>query len=538
MKKVSLCVLVFFVSFSVFSQKKDKVLLTIDATPIKVSEFKRVYEKNLGVIEDSIAKDVAKNLDLFINYKLKVREAYAMQLDTLPAYKREIEGYKNQLAAPYLQDDAFTKKLIEDTYYRIKNELKASHILIKIPKNFEPKDTLEAYNKIIAARDKIVAGASFESVAREVSEDPSVKTNGGSLGYFGAFKMVFDFEDAAYNTKIGEVSQPFRTRFGYHIVKPEATRVSKGEIEIAHILVTDSTLKGKGTIDTVYQKLQQGAKFKDLAKQYSNDVNSKNKGGKLRRFGKGMMIKPYEEKGFALENKGDFTPPFKTRYGWHILQLIEKYPVQSFEEMKEEVAEKVKRTGRINLSDKVVLDRLKKQYTIVENEPAKWILKSKKIQEIPLDSLQDVLLRINEKEIYQSDFVKFSKNRRGQNPAIYYTTYVDQQVLSYFKENLVHTSPEYAYTLQEYQEGLLLFELMQQKIWDKSAKDTLGLQNFFNERKSTYNAKELQEIRGKVISDYQTFLEDEWIAKMKKESVITIRKRQLKKLIKQYKKQE
>ncbi len=538
MKKVSLCVLVFFVSFSVFSQKKDKVLLTIDATPIKVSEFKRVYEKNLGVIEDSMAKDIAKNLDLFINYKLKVREAYAMQLDTLPAYKREIEGYKNQLAAPYLQDDAFTKKLIADTYYRIKNELKASHILIKLPKNFEPKDTLEAYNKIVAARDKIVAGASFESVAREVSEDPSVKTNGGSLGYFGAFKMVFDFEDAAYNTKIGEVSQPFRTRFGYHIVKPEATRVSKGEIEIAHILVTDSTLKGKGVIDTVYQKLQQGAKFKDLAKQYSNDVNSKNKGGKLRRFGKGMMIKLYEEKGFALENKGDFTPPFKTRYGWHILQLIEKYPVQSFEEMKEEVAEKVKRTGRINLSDKVVLDRLKKQYAIVENEPAKWILKSKKIQEIPLDSLQDVLLRINEKEIYQSDFVKFSKNRRGQNPAIYYTTYVDQQVLSYFKENLVHTSPEYSYTLQEYQEGLLLFELMQQKIWDKSAKDTLGLQNFFNERKSTYNAKELQEIRGKVISDYQTFLEDEWIAKMKKESVITIRKRQLKKLIKQYKKQE
>lgn len=538
MKKVSLYVLIFCVSFSVFSQKKDRVLLTIDTTPIKVSEFKRVYEKNLGVIEDSTAKNVQKNLDLFINYKLKVREAYAMQLDTLPAYKKEIEGYKNQLAAPYLQDDAFTEKLIKDTYYRIKNELKASHILIKLSKDFEPKDTLEAYNKIIAARDKILAGASFESVAREVSEDPSVKTNGGSLGYFGAFKMVFDFEDAAYKTKIGEVSQPFRTRFGYHIVKPEATRVSNGELEIAHILVTDTTLMGRRTIDTVYQKLQQGEKFKDLAKQYSKDVNSKNKGGKLRRFGRGMMIKPYEEKAFALENKGDFTPPFQTRYGWHILQLTEKYPVPSFEAMKEEVTEKVKRTGRINLSDKVVLDRLKKQYAIVENEPAKWILKSKKIQDIALDSLQDVLFRINDKEIYQSDFVKFSKNRRGQNPATYYKTYIDQQVLTYFKENLVHTSPEYAHTLQEYEEGLLLFELMQQKIWDKSAKDTLGLQNFFNERKSTYNAKELQEIRGKVISDYQTFLEDEWIAKMKKESVIAIRKRQLKKLIKQYKKQQ
>lgn len=536
MKKASLYFIIFCVSIPLFSQKKDKVLVTIDSDKIKVSEFKRVYEKNLDIIEDSIAKNIENNLDLFINYKLKVKEAYALQLDTVPSYKREIEGYKNQLAAPYLQDDAFTEKLVKDTYFRTKNELKASHILIKLPKDATPKDTLIAYNKIVKARDKILGGAAFKSVAKEVSEDPSVQRNGGDLGYFSAFKMVFDFEDIAYKTKVGEVSNPFKTRFGYHIIKVEATRLSKGEVEVAHILVADTTSVGKGKIDVVYQKLKAGDKFEALAKEFSNDTGSKNKGGKLRKFGTGRMVKPFENIAFSLEEENEYSIPFKTRFGWHILKLIKKYPIASFKEMKDEITEKVKRTGRINLSDKVVLDRLKNQYKIVENEQAKWIFNRKNIQDIPLDSLQDVLLTINDKKIGQSDFVKYSKNRKGQKPKVYYETFKDQEILTYFKDNLIYTAPDYAYTLKEYQEGLLLFELMQQKIWDRSAKDTLGLQNFFESRKINYKGKELKNIKGKVMSDYQTYLEKEWVKELTEKSSVKVSKKQLKKLIKYYKK--
>lgn len=539
-----LAVLIFLgLSSVVFSQKKDKVLLTIDGEKITVSDFKRIYEKNLDAIDNDEAKDVQKNLDLFINYKLKVKEAYSINLDTLPSYVKEMDGYKNQLSAPYMQDTVFINKLVEDAYFRTKNEVKAKHILIRTPKIPTPKDTLEAYNRISKIRDRIVNGESFEDVAVETSEDQSAKgdlakgrqPNRGNLGYFSAFKMVYPFEEAAYNTNVGEVSKPFRTRFGYHILQVDSLRLSKGEVEVAHILLTNETKNAKVLIDSIYDRLEKDEQFRALARKFSNDPGSKSKGGKLRKFGMGAMVKPFEIAAYSLEKEGEYSKPFKTRFGWHIVQLIKKHPVQPFEEMKRELKNKVKSGQRAQLSEKAVVDKLKEKYTITENASAKEIFNVDKVRTIGKDSLQEIILSINDKKIKQETFVEYIKNRKSKPVFELFQDFKDKEILSYYKENLEKSEPEFAHTLQEYKDGLLLFELMQRKIWDKSSKDTLGLKNYYTNNITNYDTKEFKKVKGQVMNDYQNYLEKNWISDLRNKSAIEVNNKQLKKLIKYYK---
>lgn len=536
MKKVILLIALFVLSGSVYSQKDHQAIVTINGEKIKVGDFKKIYEKNLNAIDNEEGKDVAKNLELFINYRLKVKEAYHLKLDTLKSYKREIETYKNQLTAPYLQDKEYLKTLVKVAYNRTKNEIRASHILIRLPKSYTPKDTLEAYSKIILVRDRILKGEDFAKVAKEVSEDKSAVTNGGDLGYFSAFKMVYDFEEAAYNTKEGEVSMPFKTRFGYHIVKNTGSRASKGDREVAHILIADTTSVGKAKIDEVYKKLEAGTNFKELVKSYSNDTRTKNKGGILPKFGTGRMVKPFEDATFSIDKVNDYSKPFKTNFGWHIVKLIKKYPVGSFKEMEKEIETRVKNNGRARLSDKAVLNKLKSEYKIEEFEEAKKILNRIDIRKIPNDSLKNVLIKINEKNILQDEFVSYIRNRRHLPITVLYNDFLDKEVIKYFKENLVHTNPEYAFTLKEYEDGLLLFELLQQKIWNKS-KDTIVLQKYFDAHQGNYKTKELLKIKGKVMNDYQTYLENKWIQELRAKNEVKIHKRVLKKLIGYYRKE-
>ncbi len=541
MRKIVL-LFVLSVSVSIFAQKKDKKLITIDGEKTTVSEFKRVYEKNLDAIDNEDAKSITKNLELYINYKLKVKEAYAIKLDTLPSYKREMETYKNQLSAPYLQDTTFIDKLVKDAYFRTKNQVKAKHILIRMSKDANPKDTLIAYNKILKLRERILNGEKFEAVAAESSDDKSAKDdpktgrkgNGGNLGYFSAFNMVYPFEDAAYSTKVGEISMPFKTQFGYHIMQVVDFKESKGQIEAAHILVRDTSAVGEKKIGDIYNKLKAKENFEDLAKEYSEDPGSKGNGGKLGKFGVGRMVKPFSDAAFSLENINDFSKPFKTRFGWHIVKLIKKYPIESFDEMKKALKAKVKKSSRMQLSEKAVVNKLKKEYTIIEFEEAKNILERKDIRAIAKDSLKNTIISINDKKITQETFVKYIRNRRHLPAFKLFEMFKEDQIMKYYKENLIYTEPEYAYTLKEYEDGLLLFELMQNKIWTKSSKDTLGLKNYFKANAANYKTADLKTIKGQVINDYQNFLEKNWIADLRKKSKIKVDKKQLNKLIKFY----
>ena len=541
MKKYIGVVLVFF-SIAIVAQKKDKVLMTIDGEEIMISEFKRVYEKNLDAIDNEEAKDLNKNLDLFINYKLKVNEAYAIQLDTLPSYIKEMKMYRNQLATPYIQDSTYVNRLVKEAYFRTKNEIKAKHILIRTPKTPTSKDTLDAFKKITEIRNRIINGEDFEEVAESVSEDPSARTdlksgrkgNRGNLGYFSAFKMVYPFEKAAYTTKVGEVSMPFKTRFGYHIVKVDSLRPSRGEVEVAHILIQDKSAKGKELIDSIYNRLENDEQFKMLARKYSDDRGSKSKGGKLRKFGSGVMVQPFDKIAFSLTKEGAYSKPFKTRFGWHIIQLIKKHPVQSFQELKGELTNRIRSTDRLQLSEKAVVNKLKKTYSVKEFNDAKSILDLKNIRELSTDTLNATLFKINEKEIKQSDFISFIKRKRNTSIFDLYKEFKNEEILNYYKDNLEKTEPEFAHLLKEYEDGLLLFELMQRKIWDKASKDTLGLQNFYKLRLNNYKNKPLDKIKGEVMNDFQNHLEKTWIEELRNKSAVEIRKKSLKKLQKHY----
>ena len=536
---LSICTLI--VAMNVFSQN-EKTLVTINKEKTTITDFKRIYEKNLDAIDSEEAKDVTNNLTLYINYKLKVEEAYLLRFDTLPSYKKEIASYKDQLAAPYLQDTTFITELVKEVYLRTKNEVKAKHILIRTLNDATPKDTLISYNKITTIRNRIINGENFEKVAVETSEDSSaqdnvqkgIEGNKGNLGYFSAFNMVASFEDAAYKTKVGAVSMPFRSKFGYHILKVDNFRAAKGEIEAAHILISNSTKSSKAKINEVYKRLQNKETFVKLANEYSDDRGSKTKGGKLDKFGTGRMVKPFEIAAFSLENEGDFSKPFKTRFGWHIVKLLKKHPIRSFAEMKQELTSKIKRSSRMQMSETAVINKLKKQYSIIENEESKVILNRKDIRTISKDSLQNNIISINDSNIKQETFVEYLKNRRNKPIYVLFEMFKNQEILAYYKKNLVNTEPEYANVLKEYEDGLLLFELMQQKIWNKSSKDTLGLKTYFSNNKEKYGTKELKNIKGDVMNDYQNFLEEDWIADLRKKSSIKVNKRQLKKLIKFY----
>jgi len=511
MKTLSLTIFL-LLGLATYSQK-DPVLFTVNDVPVNVSEFKRVYEKNIDLVDEE-AKDIDKNLDLYINYKLKVKQAYDLKLDTSKTYQKELTKYKKQLIAPYLQDEDYKKKQIKEAYDRTKEEVRASHILVLFPKG-KKVDTIAMIAKLNGIRDRAIKGESYEKLAKEFSEDPSAKQNGGDLGYFSAFRMVYPFEDAAYTTKVGEISAPFKTRFGYHILKVSDKRLSKGEFETAHILVKGGTPVSKTKIDEAYKKITSGTDFAEVAKQFSDDKGSASLGGKLRKFGTGAMVPPFENAVLNLKDEGDYSAPFQTKFGWHIVKLLKKYPIGTFDEMKPQLTKKIMSGSRGNFSKNVVVTRLKKEYTITENTTSE-------------------LVSINEKKIEAKKYKEYTNKRRVMVSQKSYDEFLGAEILEYFKSNIESSNVDFKNTLNEYKDGLLLFDLMQEKVWKKSSKDSLGLQKYFNDHQQNYKEASLKKIKGKVINDYQSYLEDSWIKELKANNIVAIRKKVLKKFKKSY----
>lgn len=484
----------------------DEVLFTVENDPVYVSEFTRVFNKNIDLVKDESQKDVDEYLKLFINYKLKLKEAEALGLDKKPSYLNELSSYKSQLAGNYLTDSKVTDELIEEAYKRMTTEVDASHILIRLDDNPTPEDTLQAYNKLLKLRDRVMQEG-FETVKKEIHNGKTVYAE--DLGYFSAFKMVYNFETAAYNTPVGEVSMPFKTRFGYHIVWVKDKRESRGERTVAHIMISNQKKdrphdKPESRINDIYLKLQQGEDFEALAKQFSEDQSSASKGGMLAPFTGGQLSSvEFENQAFALEHVGDISKPFETEYGWHIIKLYGKKPVASFEDMKGELEEKVKRDSRSQLINESLLNNLKQQYQVSDATPdlsyfesilndnyfiGKWVL--------PTDfKAQEPLIKIQEKQIVYEDFGQYLvKNQRRQMPKMSiktlvvnsYHAFLENELLQYKKERLEVENQDYANIVEEYRDGLLLFDLMETEIWNAAKKDSVGLQTYYNNHKDNY----------------------------------------------------
>lgn len=509
------------ISYSSRAQNSKEVLFSIDTTSYNVEEFKRIYLKNLDLVKDDSQKDLNQYLDLFVGYKLKVNKAYKLGLQNGSKYQNELNSYRNQLSKTYLNDSKVTNQLIEEAYSRSLKEVKASHILITFDENIKGSDTLVFYNKALDLKRRIEKGESFEAVALANSQDPSVAENKGNLGYFSAFRMVYPFESAAYKTKIGALSNPVRTRFGYHIIKVTDIRDNKGEVTVAHIMIlnpADATeeakAKAKQTIDDISKKIQQGESFEALASQFSEDKSSAAKGGVLQRFGTGQLSsEAFENVAFSLEKQGEISQPFESGFGWHIVKLIEKHPLKKMEESKSELEAKIKRDERSIIITNTLANKLKSKYSVVTNTKNYQNIEKlvtdaiySQTWELPKDNSaleSEVLVIEKNKKVAANSFVSYifsqQKNKLTTKPlkklvAELYESWKSEQLIAYYTDNLENEFSDFKNVMEEYRDGLLLFDLMEKEIWTKSKLDTIGLKNYYNDNLTKYIWKERYDV--------------------------------------------
>jgi len=497
------------------AQVADPVLMEIDGKPVTKSEFLQIYLKNNPEPKfDKAAMD--EYILMFQKFKLKVAEAEALGYDTIPKLKKELEGYKKQLANPYLIDSAANNYLVQEAYERMRTEVRASHILIKCDANASPKDTLEAWNKAMACKVRIEKGEDFAFVAKSKngSEDPSVVNNGGDLGYFTAFQMVYPFEDKAYNTLVGKISDPVRTRFGFHIIKVTDKRTARGTIKVAHLMIQagksateEQVINAEKKINELYDKLMKGDSWDELVKAHSEDPGTQKKNGELPMFGSGTsqrMVPAFEDAAFALKKDGDFSKPVKTDYGFHIIKRLEWKDISSFETLKKEIQTKVNKDERAKKTQDSFVDKLKKQYNYksMGETPLIWFDKNIdttyyigkwKADKLTTDLTIFELSAVKEK-FTQKDFAEYlEKNYRGLKREEAKTMVRKQlknwekaALLQYEESVLVDKYPDYKALVKEYHDGIILYEVMSDKVWNKATKDTAGLRIFFEQNRDKY----------------------------------------------------
>lgn len=634
MKKIVLI----FLLLSSFNLLYSQNILQIGNKNISISEFENIFYKNN--YNDTIDKQyLDEYIELFINFKLKVFEAESLYMDTVSTFVKELNGYQEQLAKPYLRNKEFDDNLIKEAYDRMLFDVKASHILVKIDEKSTDSEN-KAFKKITAIRNEIInTNITFSNAAKKYSEDPSVKDNNGNLGFFTAFMMVYDFESAVYDLEINEISSPIKTKYGYHLIKLFDKRKALGDIQVAHIMFkknknTSDNSNVKDKINEIYSKLNDGDDFSELAERFSEDRSTAVKGGSLPPFGVGKMVPEFETIAFSLNSPGDYSKPFETDFGWHIILLINKNDIPPFEDVKKEIMNKISRDSRGELSKISLYDKLKKSYKVKNNVNNFKQLRKLAFKEVKLSAWDginnisgQVLFSIDTVEIYVSEFVSYillnQKNKTDFD--ILYQDFVNVKLLSHEKNMLSYNYPEYKALLNEYREGILLFDITNQNVWNKAVSDTIGLNQFFSNNKQNYmwfdrfeasiytcsnkqiasrvklqlffsasndeilksinkesplnlqiqsdtfeekdniyikmsdkklglnsdillddgsvvlvyikniipsSNKEISDVRGKVISDFQSYLEDQWIEKLRKKYTIKINKDVLYSLVK------
>jgi len=501
---------------SVFGQTNDDdaVLLTIDNNKITKGEFIRIYMKNNAKDAQIDNKSLNNYLELFINFKLKVLEAQNLGLDTAITFKHELAGYRKQLAIPYLTDTTVENKLLKESYERKKVALRASHILIKLPENPTPSDTITAYNKALNICKLILAGEDFGKVARENSEDETTKNILGDISYFSVFSTVYPFENAVYSMNVGDISMPVRTIFGYHIIKLTDRINNPGEVKVAHIMVLvpkdakpEDVKKAEDKINEIYAKLQANQDFGKLAMEYSDDKSSAKKGGELPWFGTGRMVPEFELAAFALIHQGDYSKPVRTAFGWHILKKIDSKPVGTYEELKPDLQTKLYKDSRALQSRISFVEKLKKEYNYKSND--KQLTEFYKVADTSLFSgnwkaekaaaLTKPLFSIGDSTYNQQQFANYlektSKKLKIENVSQsmlityideHYNKFTEEKILAYEEIRLDAKYPKFRYLMNEYHDGILLFDLTDKMVWSKAVKDTSGLTDFYAKNKNNY----------------------------------------------------
>lgn len=434
MKKTILSVMALSLGLMAMGQK-DQVLMTIDGQPVMASEFMYIYEKNNQ--ESSIEKKTMDEyVDLFVNFKLKVREAQSQGIDTTQAFIKELKGYRAQAIPKYMRDEKAIDSLVLMSYLRLASDRRAAHIAIACPMGSNDSTEKAARAQIEAARDRVIKGEDFFKVAKEVSTDPGVAENGGELGWITPFRYVYSFENAVYTTPIGEVTPVFRSAYGFHIALVEE-EVDHEEVNAAHIMKmvprgdAKATEAAKVVIDSLYQVIKDGVNFAEVAKAESDDKGSGMRGGDLGWFGRGYMVKPFEDAAFAMKDSGDVCEPFLSNFGWHFIQLKGRRGILPFDEMKGDILKKVQRDERMQEADKAFIAKGRAEYQLPD-------------------------------------------------------TMSDEEVRQHIDANLENKYEDLRHLVQEYHDGILLFDVSLKEVWDKASQDKEGLEAYFKAHRSDY----------------------------------------------------
>ncbi len=521
--RVTLVILLSLVNATCSAQLlSDQILMNVAGRDVAAGEFTRMYLKS---------SDVGKNpgniddyLQQFIVFKLKVADAIHEGIDTTKAFGNELNGYRNQLAQNYLTDNQVKEKLLQKTYQRSLLEINAWHILVSCPEGAKPEDTLNAWQKATAVRERIINGESFEQVARGTSDDPSVKINGGNLGYFTVFQMIMPFEDAAYKLKKGAISEPVRTPYGYHIIKVADKRASRGKILVAHIMKasppgTDEkeAKQAEESINDIYKELQSGASFSSLAEKYSDHKESASNGGKLNWFGTGEIIPDFSEAAFAITDTGKYTKPIRTIYGWHIIKLLARKAPGTFEETRSYLESKINQSYLNSLSKKSLVDKLKKDYNFRINQGALgWFVKntdtliisgSEKYNRNNLPSGN--LYSFADQHLSAKEFAAFVEKRGPiivtKDPTWFINQTIDasitDRIIKYENSILEKKYPDFRYLMNEFHDGILLFEISGRKVWNRVQEDSAGLKRYYEDNKQNYLARKCIEAKIYLLHD-------------------------------------
>jgi peptidyl-prolyl cis-trans isomerase SurA len=489
----------------------QEILLTVNGEGVTADQFLWSFEKNRAMDPET---DIEEYLDLYINFRLKVAAAKEAGIDKREEFKKELEGYRKQLARNYLTDTSVRNDLLKKAYDRYLEEIRVLHILIAAEPDAPPEDTVIAWQKAINMRGRIRLGEPFESVARGASDDPNVSYNGGDLGYITVFQTPRSFEDAIYSMKPGQLSRPVRTAAGYHIIKVEARRKSEGRIKVSHIMKAvppeapdNQAREAKKAIDSLHAIALRGeTDFSELAKRYSDDSGSAMNGGELPWFGAGEMVPEFTDVAFSLLRNGEISDPFKTRFGWHIVKRTDKEPPLSFEQAREILGSKLNQSYLLSLSRKSFGNRLRKEYNYkVNNEVVNWLysiadstFRSGSQNHRESGAPGDWVFSFADVKITTSEFLRKASDLASQistdNPKEFIDTIIEnysyEQLISYEDSRLEEKYPEFRYLVNEFHDGMLLFEISDSIVWSRAEKDSTELMNYFESRQEEFTIPE------------------------------------------------
>ncbi|OHX65929.1 peptidylprolyl isomerase [Flammeovirga pacifica] len=496
-------------------------LIFIDDHAISKENFVYLYEKNYK--QDSsfyTTESIQEYLDLFINFKLKVVEAEDLGYDTLDAFKNEYKMYVSQLEEPYLTESVFNDSLVKQAYERQKEEVRAAHILINCTEDASPEDTLTAYNKALEILEQYKSGKDFSTLAFEFSEDPSAKQNKGDLGYFTSLQMVYPFEEAAFTTAVGEVVGPIRTQFGYHLLHVTDKRERYGTLQVQHIMIKSSSRASEEirkeqikTINNIYDSLQNGGQWDVLCKTFSEDKRTSTTKGILPSVNEVRFPPSFLQGIESLKNIGDISKPVKTDFGWHIIRLYKKEPVKPYDVMYASLEKKVKRDSRSSTSKQQFVEKLKRDNQFVEFPENKTLAYSvidstlfeanwKLNDEVTPKTQKKTLFSLGKKKVINNDFFNFileNQKRTNQDSLAllldqYYDRFVNKVLIEAEREQLPTKYPEFAHLSQEYKDGLLLFRVMEDSVWNKATSDPVALENYYKNNINDYQFEDRVDI--------------------------------------------